>query len=192
MIENLRCQLKESVYINLPVADKPVVKTTKSNDINCFIGQAKLLTGGGTRYLWQPATGLSDPFIPNPIAQISTTTTYRVFISTSDGCLVEDSITVNVTNGDDGTGFLVPGGFTPNNDGKNDCFGVGYWGQVSDFAMNVYNRWGELIFSANNPSQCWDGKYKGQLQPSDVYVYIIKAKTICGNIFRKGTVALIK
>jgi gliding motility-associated-like protein len=86
----------------------------------------------------------------------------------------------------------VPGGFTPNNDGKNDCFGVGYWGQVSDFAMNVYNRWGELIFSANNPTQCWDGKYKGQLQPSDVYVYIIKAKTICGNIFRKGTVALIK
>jgi gliding motility-associated-like protein len=105
---------------------------------------------------------------------------------------VEDSITVNVVKGDDGSGFLVPAAFTPNNDGKNDCFGVKYWGEVKDFSMNIYNRWGELLFHADQPSQCWNGMYKGQLQPSDVYVYLIKGKTMCGDIFRKGTVVLVK
>jgi gliding motility-associated-like protein len=192
VIEDVDCAIKDSLFLTLPVADKPVVTTTKSNDINCFIGQATLHSGGGSHYLWSPANGLSDPTSSSPVVRINATTTYHLAVTTTQGCMVEDSITVFVSKGDGGSGFPVPNAFTPNGDGKNDCFGVKYWGDVSDFSMNLYNRWGDLVFRSDNPMQCWNGFYKGQLQPGDVYVYIIKANTRCGEIFRKGSFTLIR
>jgi gliding motility-associated-like protein len=192
VIENDECSLRDSLFVNVPVVNKPSVKTTKSNDINCIVGQATLQTGGGSRYLWQPATGLSDPTSSRPVARINQTTTYRVTVTTNQGCVVEDSITVHFFKGDDGSGFPVPSAFTPNGDGRNDCFGVNYWGDVQDFSMNLYNRWGEVVFHANDPSQCWNGVHKGKLQPGDVYVFLIKAKTRCGDVFRKGTFTLVR
>jgi gliding motility-associated-like protein len=124
--------------------------------------------------------------------RVNQTTTYHVTITTNEGCVVEDSITVNFFKGDDGSGFPVPSAFTPNGDGKNDCFGVKYWGDVQAFSMNIYNRWGEVVFRADNPAQCWNGIHKGQLQPGDVYVYLIKAKTRCGEVLRKGTFTLVR
>lgn len=192
VITNNRCTITDSIFITLPVVSKPSVATTKTNDINCFIGEAILHTSGGSQYLWIPAKGLSDPSSPNPLVRINETTTYHLFVTTKDGCLVEDSITVNVMKSDDGSGFPVPSAFTPNGDGKNDCFGVKSWGDVSQFSLNIFNRWGELLFHSDDPTKCWNGLFKGQQQPGDVYVYWIKAKTRCGDVFRKGTFTLIR
>ncbi len=190
LIEEDGCGISDSLFIMVKVTDKPLVQTTKSNDITCFLGQATLTTGGGNRYRWLPATGLSDAASATPLVRINESTMYRVQVTTAEGCTVEDSITVNVLKGEGG--FPVPDAFTPNGDGKNDCFGVRYWGDVQDFSLRLYNRWGELVFQAKQPSQCWDGRYKGQLQPGDVYVYLIKAKTRCGEVVRKGTFVLIR
>lgn len=192
VITENNCAIKDSLYINLPVASKPAVTTTKSNNINCVLGEARLHTGGGSQYLWQPSTGLSDSTSNNPVVRIQTTTTYHLFVTTNDGCKVEDSITVFVENADNGNGFPVPNAFTPNDDGKNDCFGVKYWGDVAEFSMRLYNRWGLLVFETNQPTECWNGFFRGKPQPGDVYVYLIKAKTRCGDVFRKGTFTLIR
>ncbi|HUC80409.1 MAG TPA: gliding motility-associated C-terminal domain-containing protein [Flavisolibacter sp.] len=192
IISENNCNITDSVLIQLPVVDKPVTATTKSNDITCFQARAQLNANGGNRYLWQPSVGLSDSTSRNPFVSITQSTTYHVSITTVDGCQVYDSITVFVNKGEEGSGFPVPTAFTPNGDGKNDCFSVNHWGTVTGFSLNLYNRWGELVFHSDNPSKCWDGYYKGVLQPSDVYVYLIKAKTLCGDIFRKGTFALIR
>ncbi|MCW3119127.1 MAG: gliding motility-associated C-terminal protein, partial [Chitinophagaceae bacterium] len=72
-------------------------------------------------------------------------------------------------------------------------FGAKYWGFITDFDFSIFNRWGERVFNTKSPTQCWDGNYKGNRQKSDVYVYIIRAKSFCeASIFRKGTVALIR
>lgn len=191
-IGDSKCQLRDSFVINLPVVDKPTVITTKSNDITCTLSSAALLTTGGSSYLWRPSNGLSDSMSNNPSVSIDETTTFRVFVTTADGCTVEDSITVNVFTDNDGSGFPVPNAFTPNGDGRNDCFSVKYWREVNEFSMNIFNRWGDLVFHADHPSQCWNGVYKGERQPPDVYVYWIKAKTRCGTLFRKGSFALIR
>jgi gliding motility-associated-like protein len=192
IIEHDGCNLTDSLFINLRVADRPAAALSKSNDINCFQGQATLTAAGGNRYLWYPSTGLSDSTSSTPVVSTNQSTTYYVLITTTDGCQVQDSITVYVEKGDDGNGFPVPSAFTPNGDGKNDCFSVKHWGRVKEFSLNLYNRWGERVFQAKEPSQCWNGYYKGVLQPGDVYVYWIKAKTMCGEIFRKGTFVLIR
>lgn len=192
VVEDSTCNIVDTLSLTLPVADKPTVALTKSNDINCFQAQATLTAGGGTRYLWHPSTGLSDSTGRTPVVSIGQSITYRVTMLTAEGCQVEDSITVYVNKSGDGSGFPVPGAFTPNGDGRNDCFGVPHWGAVTAFSLNLYNRWGERVFHADAPSQCWDGVYKGVPQPGDVYVYWIKAETLCGEVFRKGTFALIR
>jgi gliding motility-associated-like protein len=58
----------------------------------------------------------------------------------------------------------------------------------------VYNRWGELMFETTDPSQGWDGNYKGKPSDPGVFGYYVKAK--CGEgseeIFKKGNVTLIR
>ena len=88
--------------------------------------------------------------------------------------------------------FVVPNAFTPNGDGKNDCFGIRKWGNVQIEEFSVFNRWGERIFTTKNPSQCWDGTYKGKLQDAGGYAYVIKAKSFCGDLKRTGMVLLIR
>jgi gliding motility-associated-like protein len=88
--------------------------------------------------------------------------------------------------------YGLPNSFTPNNDGLNDCFGVEKWGRVDQLDLSIYNRWGQRVFHTNNSSSCWDGSFQGEAQDAGVFVYIVKAKTACGDIDRKGTVTLLK
>ena len=86
----------------------------------------------------------------------------------------------------------MPNAFTPNNDGYNDCYGLKYWGVIEALDFTIYNRWGAKVFHTNKPGDCWDGRYRGEPQNPDVYVYMISAKTSCGNVERKGTFVLIR
>jgi len=192
IIEDDDCRMADTLSIVLPIADKPIVSVSKSNDITCVQSTATLSASGGVSYSWQPATGLSNPLVASPSVSIPTSTTYQVTITSGEGCTTMDTIRINVYKDGDGSGFLVPSAFTPNNDGKNDCFGVPHWGDVKDFSLSVYNRWGEMVFHADQPSKCWNGFYKGVLQPNAVFVYFIKGKALCGEVFRKGTVTLIR
>lgn len=77
--------------------------------------------------------------------------------------------------------ITIPNAFTPNpnggsggsydpNDLSNDVF-YPFVRYVKDFRMRVFNRWGELVFESDDIKRGWDGYYKGQLSPQDVYVY---------------------
>ena len=170
----------------------PVVKLTKSNDINCITGSATLTASGGTRYLWSPATNLSSAIVYNPVATPQTTTIYKAKVTTSKGCVAEGSIELKVITDNVDGGYLLPSAFTPNFDGKNDCFGVKAWGQVSNLQFTIFDRWGHLLFSTTDPSRCWDGNYNGVAQSTGGYVFSISAVTVCGPVLRKGTVVLIR
>jgi gliding motility-associated-like protein len=179
--------------INLYVRSAPKLTLNKSNDVNCIVGTATLTASGGTRYSWQSTGAINNSSAQRIVVSPNVTTVYKVHAVSSNGCVAEDSIEVKVTKGDVDGGYLLPSAFTPNNDGKNDCFGVNDWGYVTDLRFQVYNRWGELVFQSTDPSICWDGTYKGIPQSSAAYVYQITAKTICGGpVYRKGTVVLIR
>jgi gliding motility-associated-like protein len=68
--------------------------------------------------------------------------------------------------------YDVPSAFSPNGDGVNDMVYVKGYG-IKKIGWNIYNRWGILMFTSNNISDGWDGKYKGELQPQDVYHYTL-------------------
>ena len=89
--------------------------------------------------------------------------------------------------------FLVPNIFTPNNDGINDVFKViasGY----KDFSMQIYNRFGQVIFESFNPTIGWNGKTVSEIDVSEgTYFYIIKAVAPDGKeIIEKGPIQLLR
>lgn len=177
--------------VNLTVNPKPTLTITKSNDIDCTLGFTQLSAAGASRYLWSPASSLSNANISNPVALPAVTTVYKLRAS-NKGCIAEDSIEVKVVTGDAQNGYLVASAFTPNGDGLNDCFGVKTWGNISNLEFEVYDRIGHRVFYTQDPSKCWDGTYAGKPLGSAAFVYQISANTICGRVFRKGTVVLIR
>jgi gliding motility-associated-like protein len=69
--------------------------------------------------------------------------------------------------------FYVPNTFTPNYDGLNDVFKPKAT-NVYDYSMDIYDRWGNHLFTTTDIEYGWNGFYKGQLCQEDVYVYKIE------------------
>lgn len=86
-----------------------------------------------------------------------------------------------------------PNAFSPyGTPGVNDLWKVSYQSIVS-FECHIFNRWGKQICSFTEPSQGWDGKFKGKLVPAGVYYYVIKAKGADGHNYNlSGDINLIK
>ena len=66
---------------------------------------------------------------------------------------------------------FIPNSFTPNHDQHNDYFLTKQNCGYDSFHLQIFNRWGELIFETYNPKEYWDGKYKGKMCPIGVYTY---------------------
>ena len=87
---------------------------------------------------------------------------------------------VSVEASEDTEAFALPNVFTPNNDGMNDCFQMVNIDNTTfeSFDLQIFNRWGNLVFHTSNPTECWNGEIKGQPATADVYVYVLKAETL--------------
>lgn len=185
------CNYDTTINMLITVNPKPVVTAQKSNDIDCTVHTARLFAGGAVSYTWSPIAGLDDPNRSNPIAGIDTTTTFFVKGTNQFGCFSLTPVTVYVTKTNQPV-FELPNAFTPNGDGKNDCFSIKKWGGVKISEFSIFNRWGQTVFTTNNPAACWDGSFKGKPQDSGQFVYVIRAKTFCGDIQRTGLLLLIR
>lgn len=137
---------------------------------------------------WEYSNALSCQTCQNAIATPALTTTFRV-TSEKDGCRLNDSVNVTVLKEDY---FYIPSAFTPNNDGTNDVFKPTI-NSISEYSMQVFNRWGQLIFQTNNTLEGWNGRFHNTAQPNGVYVYIINYKNDQGKKHvLKGSFLLIR
>lgn len=89
--------------------------------------------------------------------------------------------------------LIVPNAFSPNGDGHNDVFRIKNPGLVKQFEMQVFNRWGQLMFANKDPYHGWTGITGGQISPAGVYVWSIHYTDILGKqTDRRGTVLLVR
>ena len=190
-IKENTCNNSATLSTTLTVLPPPSIQAASSNDITCKQPSSQLSASGAQDYSWSPATGLDNSAIANPVASPNVLTVYTVTGKDANGCVNSDTVSVNVDYNKD-TFYGLPNSFTPNGDGLNDCFGIKYWGQVDQLEFSIYNRWGQRVFYTTNSSVCWDGTFNGKMQNPGAFVYVVKAKTACGNIDRKGVVILIR
>lgn len=191
LIRDTVCNLSNNLQTIITVNPLPVITVSKTNDIDCANSDALLTATGAVSYSWTPASSLSDPLTASPVASPADTTSYTVTGADINGCIGSNSITVNVTKLGQSL-YLMPSAFTPNGDGINDCYGLRFWGAINELDFSIYNRWGERVFHSKKPDACWNGLYKGTMQDAGVFVYVVKAKTNCGDAYRKGTFILIR
>lgn len=69
-----------------------------------------------------------------------------------------------------------PDAFTPNNDGINDVIRPDGLGIEEYILVEIYNRTGSLLFKGKGNKIAWDGYYKGELQPAEVYTFKVIAR----------------
>jgi gliding motility-associated-like protein len=131
---------------------------------------AHLNADGGYYYHWEPAQGLDNANIKDPITMPLEPTIYTVYaMNEYGGCRDSATIKVDLVNDQE----FIPSAFTPNFDGKNDEFKIVNMRSQRLLEFRVYDRWGQKVFETKDPSQGWDGNYNGKAMDSGVYSYII-------------------
>lgn len=132
-------------------------------------------SGGASSFSWsfgdsQDATsnGTSPKHTYPAIGSYTVTLVARNESGCADTCFSELALDPELT-------FYVPNAFTPNGDGLNDrFFPQGSKADIGDIRLQVYNRWGQLIYEADEP---WDGLVKGNTEPAPEDVYVWKVTT---------------
>jgi gliding motility-associated-like protein len=173
----------------------PKMRVSAGNDTAVVVNQPlHFHATGGINYVWVPATYLSASDIPDPVGiypDPSTGIKYKLIAYSPQGC--KDSAYVTVMVYKTNPSVFVPTGFTPNNDGRNDLLRPIAVGIKNIEYFNVYNRWGQLVFSTTINGYGWDGKIKGNIQATGTFVWSVKAIDYLGrSYFQKGTVTLIR
>jgi gliding motility-associated-like protein len=177
----------------------PIPTIDLGEDLVAAIGSTVHLNADVTNAVsisWSPATGLSCSDCFTPEFQVRGKATYVARVTNALGCAATD--TVRIQDICDDHSFFFPNVFTPNGDGSNDRFypqGMSNY-QVQHFM--IYNRWGEVVFSASNiavndASAGWDGTFKGDQLKPDVYVYVMDAQCQNGQkVIMRGDITLIR
>jgi gliding motility-associated-like protein len=147
-------------------------------------------TPANASYTWNPATGLNNPFIADPVTALREDITYSVTVTDENGCTATDDKAIKVFGNPE---VYVPNSFTPNGDGRNDILKPLGFGLQQLVYFRIYNRYGQLVFQSNDLNTGWDGIYKGKAQPAGTYTYMVKVINYRGwPVEQNGTTIIIR
>lgn len=180
----------QSDPVNIPVFVNRAVAFAGRDTVVIKSEPYQLNGSGGGTYLWSPDTWMNDNTSANPVVTPDDDITYRLQVTTAEGCVGTDDVTLSVFKG---SAIFVPSAFSPNRDGINEKLGPYYVGIREVGYFMVYNRWGQLIYSTRDRLAQWDGSINGMPQPSGVYVWRLAATDFVGKKYElKGTTTLIR
>lgn len=150
-----------------------------------------MYANGASSFNWEPPDGLSDPLSPNPIALPDVTTLYLVTGTAENGCISTDTALVYIIP--NCFNFATVNAFSPNDDGVNDRFRFITAGDDGLVSMEIYNRWGKMIFNTNDIDAGWDGT-DGNGHPQELGSYIYVIYTSCDGKEQRlsGSVTLLR
>lgn len=195
--DNVGC-FKDTGYINIRVNPIPTVEAGLDKTIN--VGQVYDLVptiSPDVIYVdWQPTTGLFRNVYPGITVKPTENTEYNVLVKNKGGCAARDRVNVIVIC--NGANVFMPNTFSPNDDGINDVFYPRGTGLFKVKTLQIFSRWGELVFeknsfNANDAGFGWNGTFKGLKLNPEVFVYSIEI--ICENnsvLVYRGNIALVK
>ncbi len=177
----------QPISVSAEIDTLPVINGGLNDTIEPGISTQLIATGGLT-YLWSPTSGLSCADCADPLATPVITTTYYVTGTNESGCSSGDTVEISVTQGSEV--LYIPNSFSPNDNKLNDLF-YAYGTSIRIFDLQIYDRWGELIFRTNDIKLGWDGKYKGKMVEGGVYVYTVSCEWLSGvEAYRNGIVTV--
>jgi gliding motility-associated-like protein len=172
-VSNNGCTIQQSFTIQSPDSISINIAELKYPFCNTITGKIQVSVTGGIApytYQWQPSVS-SDSLATNLAGGV-----YSITVTDQNGCTAQ--LTVNLNCVEDT--IIIPQLVTPNNDGKNDVWAV----DLSNYPSNqvkIFNRWGNLVYSAAPYTQPWDGRVGDNIPlslgngylPVGTYFYVI-------------------
>ena len=181
-----------------------IVATIDGNPLTgaVFSGNSVTLTatnvpvGLNVTYEWSgnlsPATATGESIVvtvPSPGQNAPEELQYTLAVTTVEGgCVFTDVIMITIEE----SKFRIPELITPNGDGTNDIFRIFYGGEITDYTMTIFNRWGQKIFTSTNVDEAWDGTKDGTPQNTDTYLYVTKFRINGAEVEEDGQFSLIR
>lgn len=174
---------------NLP---KPIISFTNITAADCNgikRGSALAVANGGTppySFSWNTNPVQTTDSAINLIKGI-----FTAVVTDANGCTDTSEVTIGANGICNDVYF--PSAFTPNAT-QNNLFGpLGNVIDINNYGINIFNRFGQLVFSSNNPLIKWDGTFKGRKVSAGVYIWYASYnyKSTFKKI-RKGTIALLR
>lgn len=165
----------DTATISFTVYPLPVlVMGTKSTAV-LEAGEIRLkpsfVYGNQLNYLWTPSSYLSSDTAFSPLSKPLNDIRYTFNLIAEGGCTVSDTIFVKVLKSPE-----IPNAFSPNGDGINDTWNIKYLESYPGATVEVYNRYGQIVYRSLGYSKPWDGRVSATALPVGTYYYIINPK----------------
>ena len=187
MITHYECSsdtILKKKYIQ--VNETPTLNITADSLPQCFGVPVNLYANSNISVTWNDGT-ISNHLIVNKEGVYSATASNSC--ATAYGEIKVDYIECPCT-------IFYPNAYTPNNDGKNDDFQLAIDCEIQDFQIRIWNRWGQEIFSSNDPYKSWNGTYEGKMCMDGFYCITLQYKAYFGNrlksISQRSTITLLR
>ena len=131
---------------------------------------------------------INDIFPDESFTEIGGNEVYIQVQNMNSGCIDDTTFVIEVQGIPD-----IHNVFTPNGDGTNDYFDFGEFA-MKTINVNLYNRWGELVYTWDTPNSIWDGRgFDGEDLPEGVYYYVLQATGDDGFAYeKKGSITLLR
>ena len=177
------------------VTARPNPTVNAGPDQTIMVGEEVILSGTSSilprTITWAPAMNVVNPNILVTAARPSQTTNYTLtVVEANTGCTASDNMVVNVIP------YCVKAmnAFTPNGDGINDRWMLTTSDQCTrNITVNVFNRYGHLVYSNPNYNNNWEGTVNGKPLADGTYYYTVKYTLINGRIIeQKGDVTILR
>ncbi|WP_118974114.1 gliding motility-associated C-terminal domain-containing protein [Taibaiella koreensis] len=166
------------------------------DEVICAYDTMKLSaqTTGVDDYRWEPAkafriTGGSEK--PEVTGIFIEPTRVTLTVYNQYGCFDTDTVLVNTKPCCE---VFTPNAFSPNGDGMNDYFKPALQTGQLLVSMQVFDRWGQLVYNNTNIPKGWDGNYEnGSKAGTDTYMYLIRYTCADGKLYeKKESLSLIR
>ncbi len=171
---NFGCSNSKIFSNMINVFAKPIADFSLSNQLLSINNSTVELINksvGADSWIWDLGNGFNSE-LQNPSVTYQDTGKYIVSLLATNiyGCSDKAYREINVAPE---FTLFIPNSFTPNGDGLDDDF-LAYGEGIISFSMNIYNRWGEIIFTSFDKELGWDGKDRfANLIPNGIYLYHI-------------------
>ena len=127
--------------------------------------------GSNLKYLWTPGMYLNNDTVLNPVCTPRADVSYKIISIDDFGCSSSADVFVKVLKQ-----LQIPNVFTPNGDGINEKWEVKNLKDYSDCKVEIFNRYGQLVYHSVGYLNEWDGTLNGKPLPAATYYYIINLK----------------
>jgi gliding motility-associated-like protein len=195
-VDSSTCNIADTISSVIVIADKPTADFTAAPQppvLNTAITFTNLSSADAVRFKW--IFGDGDSLITTssqPVEhEYNATGTFNACLIAYNQFNCTDTVCKPIETLIDAA-VDVPNAFTPlSSDGNNVVYARGFG--ITKMHFIIWNRWGQKVFESNSKLMGWDGKYKGVLQPMDVYAYTLDVEFFDGKKLTKtGDITLIR